>query len=92
MSTRAEQGLLGLAFPPDYATSGRFVVHYTNVDGDTRIAFYQVSSDPDRADPSSEAVILALDQPGPGHNGGQITFGPDGYLWIGLGDGGSRGG
>jgi glucose/arabinose dehydrogenase len=90
VSTRAEQGLLGLAFPPDYASSGRFVVHYTNVDGDTRIAFYQVSSDPDRADPSSEAVILGLDQPGPAHNGGQITFGPDGYLWIGLGDGGSR--
>lgn len=90
VSTRAEQGLLGLAFPPDYATSNRFVVHYTDVNGDTRIAFYQVSSDPDRADPASEAVILTLDQPGPGHNGGQITFGPDGYLWIGLGDGGSR--
>ncbi len=90
VSTRAEQGLLGLAFPPDYATSGRFVVHYTDVNGDTRIVFYHVSSDPDRADPSSQAVILALAQPGPGHNGGQITFGPDGYLWIGLGDGGSR--
>jgi glucose/arabinose dehydrogenase len=90
VSTRAEQGLLGLAFPPDYATSGRFVVHYTDVNGDTRVAFYHVSSDPDRADPSSEAVILALTQPGPGHNGGQIIYGPDGYLWIGLGDGGSR--
>ena len=90
VSTRAEQGLLGLAFPPDYATSGRFVVHYTDVNGDTRVAFYHVSSDPDRADPSSEEVILGLAQPGPGHNGGQIIFGPDGYLWIGLGDGGSR--
>jgi glucose/arabinose dehydrogenase len=89
---RTEQGLLGLAFPPDYATSHRFVVHYTNIDGDTRISFFTTSSDPDRADPASEANILALDQPGPSHNGGQITFGPDGFLWIGLGDGGSRDG
>ena len=92
VGTRPEQGLLGLAFPPDYATSHRFVIHYTNLDGDTRISFFTTSADPDRADPGSEAVILSLDQPGPGHNGGQITFGPDGYLWIGLGDGGSRDG
>jgi glucose/arabinose dehydrogenase len=92
VATRPEQGLLGLAFPPDYATSQRFVVHYTNVDGDTRVSFFNTSSDPDRADPASEAVILGLDQPGPGHNGGEVMFGPDGFLWIGLGDGGSRDG
>jgi glucose/arabinose dehydrogenase len=92
VATLPEQGLLGLAFPPDYATSHRFVVHYTNADGDTRVSFFTTSSDPDRADPASEAVILGLDQPGPGHNGGEVMFGPDGFLWIGLGDGGSRDG
>ena len=89
VATGQEQGLLGLAFPPDFATSRRFVVHYTDSDGDTRVSFVSVSADPDKADPTSEAVILGLDQPGATHNGGQITFGPDGFLWIGLGDGGS---
>ena len=86
-----EQGLLGMAFPPDYATSGRFVVHYTNLEGDTRVSLFRVSSNPDAADPLSETVLLAEDQPFSNHKGGQITFGPDGFLYIGLGDGGSGG-
>ena len=90
VSGRSEQGLLGLAFYPDYATSGRFVVHYTDPEGDTRISLFRVSADPNRADPGSESPILTLAQPGPAHNGGQIVFGPDGMLYIGLGDGGSN--
>ena len=92
VSGRAEQGLLGLAFFPDYVTSGRFVVHYTDLQGDTRVSVFHVSDDPDRADPGSETPILGVSQPGPAHNGGQILFGPDGMLYIGLGDGGSRDG
>jgi glucose/arabinose dehydrogenase len=91
VSRGREQGLLGLAFPPDYASTGRFVVHYTDTAGDTRLSSYRVSDDPDRADPATETVLLAVRQPAPNHNGGQITFGPDGYLYLGLGDGGGRG-
>ena len=86
-----EQGLLGLAFAPDYATSGRFVISYNNTSGDTRIATVRVSANPDIADPASEQVILEVDQPYGNHNGGQVAFGPDGMLYIGLGDGGSGG-
>ncbi|MFL5493488.1 MAG: PQQ-dependent sugar dehydrogenase [Gemmatimonadales bacterium] len=86
-SEGGEQGLLGLAFPPDYASSGRFIVHYTDLSGNTRVSFFQVSGDPDRADPASESVVLAVEQPGVAHNGGQVLFGPDGLLYIGLGDG-----
>ena len=92
VSGRAEQGLLGLAFLPDYATSGRFVIHYTDLQGDTRVSILHVSQDPNRADASSETADPQRDQPGPAHNGGQITFGPDGMLYIGLGDGGSSDG
>jgi glucose/arabinose dehydrogenase len=92
VSGRAEQGLLGLAFFPDYTSSGRFVVHYTDLQGDTQISVFNVSSDPSRADAASETPILSVSQPGPAHNGGQILFGPDGLLYIGLGDGGSRAG
>jgi hypothetical protein len=88
VSGGAEQGLLGLAFPPDYATSGRFVVHYTDTAGDTRVSIFQVSPNPDSADGASEQVILTADQPFTNHNGGQIAFGPDGFLYLGLGDGG----
>jgi hypothetical protein len=91
VSTGGEQGLLGLAFHPSYATNGVFVVSYTNVDGDTRVSTMKVSSDPDVADPVSEQVFLALDQPYPNHNGGHVTFGPFGYLYVGLGDGGGAG-
>jgi len=91
VSSGSEQGLLGLAFDPDYATTGRFVVHYTDVAGNTALARFQVSADPDRADPASGQVILTASQPYANHNGGQVTFGPDGFLYLGLGDGGSAG-
>jgi glucose/arabinose dehydrogenase len=86
-----EQGLLGLAFHPDYEQNGRFFINYTDTAGDTVIARYQVSSDPNVADPNSEVVLMAFDQPYPNHNGGHLAFGPDGYLYIGSGDGGSQG-
>jgi glucose/arabinose dehydrogenase len=88
VSGGSEQGLLGLAFPPDYATSGRFVVHYTDPAGNTQVSTFQVSSDPDVADGASEQVILTATRPFSNHNGGQIVFGPDGFLYLGLGDGG----
>jgi glucose/arabinose dehydrogenase len=85
-----EQGLLGLAFSPDYASNGRFYVNYTDLQGHSVIARYSVSSNPDAADASSETVLLTLEQPYANHNGGHIAFGPnDGYLYIGFGDGGS---
>jgi glucose/arabinose dehydrogenase len=91
VSTGFEQGLLGLAFDPGYAATGRFFVHYTDLAGDTRLSLFHVSSNPDVADPASEQVVLSADQPYSNHNGGQLTFGPDGYLYLGLGDGGSSG-
>jgi glucose/arabinose dehydrogenase len=91
VSLGSEQGLLGLAFPLDYATSGRFVVHYTLPQGTTRLSLLQVSSDPDVADQTSEQVLQEVDQPFPNHNGGQLAFGPDGFLYFGLGDGGGSG-
>ena len=87
----SEQGLLGLAFHPRYVENGLFFVNYTDASGDTVVARYQVSSDPNVADPGSGTVILFQDQPFANHNGGNLSFGPDGYLWIGLGDGGSGG-
>jgi hypothetical protein len=89
VSTGREQGLLGLAFHPQYATNGRFIVHYTDLAGDTRVSGFRASPDPDAADAASEVSILAEDQPFSNHNGGQVLFGPDGYLYIMLGDGGS---
>jgi glucose/arabinose dehydrogenase len=89
ITSGGEQGLLGLAFDPDYAATGKFVVHYTDPAGDTHLSVYTVSSDPDVADATSEQVILTADQPYDNHNGGQILFGPDGFLYMGLGDGGS---
>lgn len=95
VSTSAnERGLLGLAFHPDYAENGVFFVHYSarNPDGTTTLARYRVSpNNPDLADPASAEVIFTLAQPYGNHNGGQIAFGPDGYLYLGLGDGGSAG-
>ncbi|MDQ3810839.1 MAG: PQQ-dependent sugar dehydrogenase [Chloroflexota bacterium] len=87
----SEQGLLGMAFHPRYAENGFFFVNYTDPNGDSVIARYQVSADPDVADPASGSVILFQPQPYANHNGGNLVFGPDGYLWIGLGDGGSSG-
>ncbi len=87
-----EQGLLGLAFPPDYASSGRFYVYYTDLNGDSVLSRFTVTSgNPDRADETSEEILLQQDQPHSNHNGGQLAFGPDGYLYLGLGDGGSGG-
>jgi uncharacterized protein (TIGR03437 family) len=88
---RGERGLLGLAFPPEYGRKQYFYVNYTNLAGDTIIARYMVSQDPDRADRDSERILLEIDQPFANHNGGQLRFGPDGYLYIGMGDGGGAG-
>jgi glucose/arabinose dehydrogenase len=88
----SEQGLLGLAFDPAYSQKGYFYVNYTDTSGDTVIARYKVSADdPNLADPESESILLQVDQPYLNHNGGSVTFGPDGYLYLGLGDGGSQG-
>lgn len=85
-----EQGLLGLAFHPDYAKNGKFYVNYTGSGADTRIAEYQVSAgDPNVADPGTARIIMFYDQPFSNHNGGWMDFGPDGYLYISAGDGGS---
>ena len=89
-----ERGLLGLAFHPAYATNGRFYVNYTRTsDGATIVAEYQVSAgNPDVADPASARAILTIAQPYGNHNGGYVAFGPnDGYLYVGMGDGGSGG-
>ncbi len=87
-----EQGLLGLAFPRGFAATGRFYVNYTRIaDGATVIARYQRSANPNAADPNSEAILLTIPQPFANHNGGQLAFGPDGFLYIGMGDGGSGG-
>lgn len=87
-----ERGLLGLAFDPAYADNGYFFVNYTNNGGNTVIARFSVSeNDPDVADPNSELVILTVTQPFSNHNAGDLAFGPDGYLYFGLGDGGSGG-
>jgi glucose/arabinose dehydrogenase len=90
-SSGNEQGLLGMAFHPTYAENGFFYVNYTDVNGDTVIARYQVTADANIADPNSEVVLLTADQPFRNHNGGVLAFGPDGYLYAGLGDGGSAG-
>ena len=88
-----ERGLLGLAFHPDYESNGYFYVNYTaDNGGNTVISRFEVSADdPDQADPNSETIILQYDQPYSNHNGGHLAFGPDGYLYIASGDGGSGG-
>jgi glucose/arabinose dehydrogenase len=88
-SGESEQGLLSVAFHPNYGENGRFFVYYTDTDGDTVVARYQVSDDdPNQANPDSALVLLTQSQPYGNHNGGLLKFGPDGYLYIGLGDGG----
>ena len=85
-----EQGLLSVAFPPNFSQKGYFYVNYTRIpDGATIVARYFVTVDPDVADPASEQIILTVTQPFANHNGGQLVFGPDGFLYIGMGDGGS---
>src|SRR5262245_61731528 len=87
-----ELGLLGLAFAPDYAQSGVFYVDYTTANPlQTRVARYRVTNDPDVADRASEQIVLTVAQPFSNHNGGMLAFGPDGMLYIALGDGGSAG-
>lgn len=89
-SSQSEQGLLSVAFHPKFGENGRFFVYHTDNDGDTVISRFQVrADDPNQADPGSELVLLTLPQPYGNHNGGLIKFGPDGYLYVGLGDGGS---
>ncbi len=90
-SKEVERGLLGVAFHPKYKQNGRFFVNYTDLRGDTVISEYKVSADMNTADPESEQILLRIMQPASNHNGGQIQFGPDGYLYIGTGDGGSAG-
>jgi glucose/arabinose dehydrogenase len=84
-----EQGVLSMAFAPDYARSGLFYVDYTNLDGDTRVVEYRAHHG--EVDESSARQVLAVEQPYPNHNGGLVLFGPDGELYIGLGDGGAKG-
>ncbi|MDX9749570.1 MAG: PQQ-dependent sugar dehydrogenase, partial [Flavobacteriales bacterium] len=89
-----EQGLLGLAFDPDYADNGHFFVYYTagSSAGFSRVARYTVSEgDPNAADPASAVELFTVTQPFTNHNGGDLAFGPDGHLYVSLGDGGSGG-
>ncbi len=86
-----EQGLLSVAFHPNYRANGLFFVDYTDKAGNTVVARYRVGADPNVADRSSATTILTIDQPYQNHNGGQLAFGHDGYLYIGMGDGGSAG-
>lgn len=91
-SSGFEQGLLGSAFPPDFAETGYFFVNYTDASNNTVVSRFQVDpTNPNLADPDSEVEILYISQPAANHNGGGLKFGPDGYLWIGTGDGGGAG-
>jgi glucose/arabinose dehydrogenase len=92
VSGGSEQGLLGLTFHPDFAGNGQFFVDYTDLNGDTVVARYQITGDdPNLAARESAEQLLFVDQPYTNHNGGDLAFGPDGYLYIALGDGGSQG-
>lgn len=91
ITSGGERGLLGLAFHPSYATNGYFFVNYTNTSGNTVIARYSVSANPNIADATSGTILLTITQPFSNHNGGSLKFGPDGFLYIGMGDGGSGG-
>lgn len=86
-----ERGLLGLAFHPGFASNGRLFVHYSGEGGDTVLAEYAADPDAGTADAASERVLLTVEQPASNHNGGTVAFGPDGMLWLGLGDGGAAG-
>jgi glucose/arabinose dehydrogenase len=87
-SNEEERGLLSIAFPPDYAATGYFYVFRTATGGQLQVLEFRRSADPNRADPASGRVVLRIDHGRPNHNGGQLQFGPDGYLYVGTGDGG----
>lgn len=91
VSCCGERGLLSAAFPPGFSAKGYFYVNYTDRAGETVVARFRITKDLDRADAASEEVILTVKQPFANHNGGQLAFGPDGFLYIGMGDGGSGG-
>ena len=90
-SQASEQGLLGLAFHPNYAENGYFFLYYTDFSGAVVVSRFEVSDNPDTADPASESILLTIAEPYGNHNGGMLAFGPDGYLYIGVGDGGAAG-
>ncbi|MGB3546578.1 MAG: PQQ-dependent sugar dehydrogenase [Saprospiraceae bacterium] len=90
-TSTGERGLLGMAFHPNYAANGYFYVNYTNNSGNTVISrFTRSAGNANQADPTSELIILTVNQPASNHNAGDLAFGPDGYLWIPLGDGGNN--
>lgn len=90
-SAEEERGLLSIAFPPNYASTGLFYVFLTaEPDGDLRVVEFHRSSDPNRADPGSARIVLSIPHPRENHNGGQLQFGPDGYLYVATGDGGGQ--
>ncbi len=92
VSSGSEQGLLSLVFDPDFPRSGRFYVNFTDEEGTTKVSEFSVrDDDPDRADVSSRVDLLSVPQPYQNHNGGQLQFGPDGLLYVGMGDGGGAG-
>jgi len=92
VSCGGEQGLLSVAFPPGYAAKAHFYVYYTDLNGNIIISRYRLSIDPDAADPAIEEILLVIPHPTfTNHNGGQLAFGPDGYLYGGTGDGGGGG-
>ncbi len=91
VSSGGERGLLSVAFHPRYAENGYFFVDYTDGNGDTHIVRFQRGADADHADPASGVLLLAIAQPYSNHNGGHVAFGPDGFLYVGMGDGGSGG-
>jgi glucose/arabinose dehydrogenase len=88
VSCCGEQGLFSIAFHPDYAKNGRFFVAYTDTRGDEVVARYHVGADPDVADPGSAKIVLTIPDFATNHNGGQLAFGRDGYLYVTVGDGG----
>jgi len=91
VASGGEQGLLSFAFDPDYRKNRRLYVDYTDVSGNTRVIQYKATEDGRRVDESTARGLLEVDQPYANHNGGQLEFGPDGRLWVGMGDGGSGG-
>jgi glucose/arabinose dehydrogenase len=91
VSAGSERGLFSVSFHPDYTNNGFLFVNYSDINGDTVVARYSVSADPNEVDADSAFILFTVSQPFANHNGGQLQFGPDGFLYIGMGDGGSSG-